>query len=53
MAAALTAARSLRSRRHRCDGSRVPFIAGVSMSGDIHVFEDADQRFSPPKRIKG
>jgi hypothetical protein len=31
----------------------VPFIAGVSVSGDIHVFEDSDQRFNPPKRIKG
>lgn len=30
----------------------VPFIARVSTSGDVHVFEDADQRFTPPKRIK-
>jgi hypothetical protein len=29
-----------------------PLIAGISASGDVHVFEDADQRFSPPKRVK-
>jgi predicted nuclease of predicted toxin-antitoxin system len=30
----------------------VPFIAGVSMTGDVHVFEDATQRYRPPKRLK-
>jgi hypothetical protein len=51
MAAALTAA--LPAIKKTLRRFSVPFIAGVSMSGDIHVFEDADQRFSPPKRIKG
>jgi hypothetical protein len=50
MAAALTAA--LPAIKKTLRRFSVPFIAGVSMSGDIHVFEDADQRFSPPKRIK-
>ncbi|MDB4979716.1 MAG: hypothetical protein JWM82_468 [Myxococcales bacterium] len=30
----------------------VPFIAGVSIAGDIHVFESDGQRHTPPKRLK-
>jgi PIN like domain len=30
----------------------VPFIAGVSVAGDVHVFESDGERHSPPKRLK-
>jgi hypothetical protein len=30
----------------------VPFIAGVTLSGNVHVFESDGERHSPPKRIK-
>lgn len=30
----------------------VPLMAGVSLSGDVQVFEAASERYSPPKRLK-
>ncbi len=30
----------------------VPFIAGVSQAGDVHVFEADGERYVPPKRLK-
>jgi hypothetical protein len=30
----------------------VPFIAGVSLAGDVHVFEADGKRYAPPKRLK-
>ena len=30
----------------------VPFIAGVSVSGEVHVFESDGDRHTPPKRLK-
>jgi hypothetical protein len=30
----------------------VPFIASVSLGGDVHMFEVGAERFSPPKRLK-
>ena len=30
----------------------LPFIAGVSVAGDVHVFESDGERHSPPKRLK-
>lgn len=30
----------------------VPFIAGVSQGGDVHVFEADGERHTPPKRLK-
>jgi hypothetical protein len=30
----------------------VPFIAGVSVSGEVHVFESDGQRHVPPRRLK-
>ena len=30
----------------------VPFIAGVSVAGDVHVFESDGERHAPPKRLK-
>jgi hypothetical protein len=30
----------------------VPFIAGVSVAGQVHVFEAGGVRYTPPKRLK-
>ena len=30
----------------------VPFIAGVSIAGEMHVFESGGERHVPPKRLK-
>jgi hypothetical protein len=30
----------------------VPFIAGVSVAGEVHVFESDGERYTPPKRLK-
>jgi hypothetical protein len=30
----------------------VPFIAGVSRAGDVHVFEADGEHYTPPKRLK-
>jgi hypothetical protein len=30
----------------------VPFIAGVSQVGEVHVFEAEGERYVPPKRLK-
>jgi PIN like domain len=50
MAAALVAA--LPAMKKALRRFSVPFIAGVSIAGDVHVFESDGERHTPPKRLK-
>jgi hypothetical protein len=50
MAAAFVAARPAIKKALR--RFAIPFIASVSVSGDVHIFESDGERYASPKRLK-